>query len=125
MGILVGRWGQMVVELRTVGPISKANRGNEYENAAAHAFPPERELQPDSMSTTEDLREMLIRVIETLPERFRKVVILYYTDNVTMKEIGGRLGINQSRVSQIHKEALEMMAIALQSAGVHLGAPVT
>ena len=31
-----------------------------------------------------------------------------------------RLGINKSRVSEIHKAALEMMAISLQSAGIHL-----
>ena len=35
------------------------------------------------------------------------------------EEIGGLLGINESRVSQIHKTALEKMAIALQSAGIH------
>ena len=35
-----------------------------------------------------------------------------------MKEIGGILGINESRVSQIHKVALERMASALQSAGI-------
>jgi RNA polymerase sigma factor for flagellar operon FliA len=36
-----------------------------------------------------------------------------------MKEIGGLLGINESRVSQIHKIALEKMAVVLQSAGIH------
>ena len=33
--------------------------------------------------------------------------------------VGGLLGINESRVSQIHKTALEKMAVALQSAGIH------
>jgi RNA polymerase sigma factor for flagellar operon FliA len=37
---------------------------------------------------------------------------------MTMREIGGILGINESRVSQIHKSALEKMATALQSAGI-------
>ncbi|MCX6635190.1 MAG: hypothetical protein NT090_08945 [Acidobacteria bacterium] len=36
-----------------------------------------------------------------------------------MKEIGGVLGINESRVSQIHKAALEKMANVLQLAGIH------
>ena len=65
---------------------------------------------------------MLMRAIETLPKRYQKVVILYYTNDMTMKKIGGLLGINESRVSQIHKTALEKMAIALQSAGIHLSA---
>jgi RNA polymerase sigma factor for flagellar operon FliA len=37
---------------------------------------------------------------------------------MTMKEIGGVLGINESRVSQIHKIALEKMAGVLQEAGI-------
>jgi RNA polymerase sigma factor for flagellar operon FliA len=54
----------------------------------------------------------------TLPERYQKVMVLYYTKDLTMREIGGLLGINESRVSQIHKSALEKMAAALQSAGI-------
>jgi RNA polymerase sigma factor FliA len=45
-------------------------------------------------------------------------VVLYYTNEMTMKEIGGLLGINESRVSQIHKSALEKMAVALTSVGI-------
>jgi RNA polymerase sigma factor FliA len=46
------------------------------------------------------------------------VVVLYYTNEMTMKEIGGVLGINESRVSQIHKSALEKMANVLESNGI-------
>jgi RNA polymerase sigma factor for flagellar operon FliA len=53
-----------------------------------------------------------------LPERYQKVVVLYYTNEMTMKEIGGIMGINESRVSQIHKAALEKMATALEEAGI-------
>jgi RNA polymerase sigma factor for flagellar operon FliA len=37
---------------------------------------------------------------------------------MTMKEIGEVLGVNESRVSQIHKIALERMAVSLRSAGI-------
>jgi RNA polymerase sigma factor for flagellar operon FliA len=56
--------------------------------------------------------------MKTLPERYQKVVMLYYTNEMTMKEIGNILGINESRVSQIHKSALEKMNVALESAGI-------
>jgi RNA polymerase sigma factor for flagellar operon FliA len=36
-----------------------------------------------------------------------------------MREIGDRLGINESRVSQIHRAALEKMGVNLQAAGIH------
>ena len=54
-----------------------------------------------------------------LPERYQKVVVLYYTNEMTMKEIGSVMGINESRVSQIHKAALEKMATALEEAGIN------
>jgi RNA polymerase sigma factor for flagellar operon FliA len=57
-----------------------------------------------------------------LPERYRKVVSLYYSQEMTMKEIGDVLGVNESRVSQIHKTALERMAMALHSEGIHSSA---
>ena len=57
--------------------------------------------------------------MRTLPARYQKVVCLYYTNDMTMKEIGEVLGVNESRVSQIHKNALQKMAVALQSAGIH------
>jgi RNA polymerase sigma factor for flagellar operon FliA len=46
-------------------------------------------------------------------------VVLYYTNELTMKEIGSAMGINESRVSQIHKAALEKMATALEEAGIN------
>ena len=57
--------------------------------------------------------------MKALPERYKKVVLLYYSNEMTMKEIGGIMGINESRVSQIHKSALEKMAVALENNGIH------
>jgi RNA polymerase sigma factor for flagellar operon FliA len=119
MGVEVERWRQMVVELRTVGLISASGRGTERDNGAPPEFPAKQEFQPDSICAKEELREMLMTAMKTLPERYQKVVLLYYTNDLTMKEIGGMLGINESRVSQIHKTALEKMAVVLQSAGIH------
>ena len=51
--------------------------------------------------------------IETLPARERRVIALYYYDEVTMKEIGAELGVNESRVSQLHARALRRLREAL------------
>jgi RNA polymerase sigma factor for flagellar operon FliA len=64
------------------------------------------------------LRSVLAVAMQCLPERYQKVVLLYYTNEMTMKEIGEILGVNESRVSQIHKIALEKMAVSLRSAGI-------
>jgi RNA polymerase sigma factor FliA len=122
MGVDVQRWRRMAMELRTVGLISASAKNNDQENAPAPEFPAKQESRPDSMCAHEQLREVLSSAVRTLPERYQKVVFLYYTNEMTMKEIGGILGINESRVSQIHKTALEKMATALHSAGVHSAA---
>ncbi len=70
------------------------------------------------MCCREQMRSALDVAMKTLPERYQKVVFLYYTNEMTMKEIGAVLGINESRVSQIHKSALEKMQVALQSNGI-------
>jgi len=71
------------------------------------------------MCAQEQLRSTLARAIGTLPERYQRVVWLYYSNDMTMKEIGEVMGVNESRVSQIHKNALQKMAVALQSEGIH------
>src|SRR5437763_12134106 len=89
MGVEVERWRQMVVELRTVGLISASGRGNDRDDSAAPEFPAKQESRPDSICAREELREMLMSAMQTLPERYQKVVVLYYTNDLTLKEIGG------------------------------------
>ena len=59
----------------------------------------------------------LDQVIATLPVRYQKVIKLYYDQDRTMKQIGGVLGVNERRVSQIHKTALEKLGVAMRAYG--------
>ncbi|MDQ6677057.1 MAG: sigma-70 family RNA polymerase sigma factor [Acidobacteriota bacterium] len=74
--------------------------------------------EPDSIQRRRELRQFLSRAVAILPPRSRKVVLLYYLRNLTMKQIGAVLLVNESRISQIHKHALKTMARGLRSAGV-------
>ncbi len=122
MGVDVARWRQMVLDLRNVGLVSASTRAQEQEDLPAPDFPAGPELQPDRMCVHEQLRDRLGTAMKCLPERYQTVVNLYYTNEMTMKEIGHVLGINESRVSQIHKAALEKMHFALQQTGVQSSA---
>jgi RNA polymerase sigma factor for flagellar operon FliA len=119
LGIDVDRWRQMMIDLRTAGLVSASTRASDNEDLPAPDFPSDPETQPDAMCAKEQLRSVLETAMKVLPERYKKVVVLYYTNEMTMKQIGGVLGINESRVSQIHKSALEKMNVALQTAGIH------
>ena len=118
MGVSLEKWRKMSLELRniTVAPASPPHA--EQQRDYLEEFPATPEMRPDSMCERLQMRVTLDRAIGTLPERYQKVVFLYYTDEMTMKEIGDVLGVNESRVSQIHKTALKRMAVVLRSEGI-------
>jgi RNA polymerase sigma factor for flagellar operon FliA len=118
MGLTPDRWHRIQLELRTVGTVSAtAHPDPEFDRPIE--FPATAELQPDRMCGQRQLQGTLARAIDKLPKRYQKVVFLYYTSEMTMKEIGAIMGVNESRVSQIHKIALKKMATVLQSEGIH------
>jgi RNA polymerase sigma factor for flagellar operon FliA len=59
-----------------------------------------------SQARLKELKSGLARAIEQLPEKERLVISLYYLDELTMKETGEVLNITESRVSQIHSQAI-------------------
>ncbi len=117
MGVEVDRWRQMMIDLRNVGLGSASTRTHDSEDLPSPDFPTSPDLHPDSICAREELKGLLATALNTLPERYQRVVLLYYSNELTMKEIGNMLGINESRVSQIHKAALEKMANAVGQAG--------
>ncbi|MDH5395562.1 MAG: sigma-70 family RNA polymerase sigma factor, partial [Gammaproteobacteria bacterium] len=54
----------------------------------------------------EDLQRMLSEAIAGLPERERLVMALYYDEELNLREIGAVMGVSESRVSQIHSQAV-------------------
>ena len=61
---------------------------------------------PETEAQTTELKDRLADAIESLPERERLVVALYYYENLTLREIGEILGVTESRVSQLHTKAV-------------------
>jgi len=54
----------------------------------------------------EDMQRLLSDAIATLPERERLVMALYYDEELNLREIGAVMGVSESRVSQIHSQAV-------------------
>ena len=73
---------------------------------------------PDHICSQRQLREVLDRLIESLPPRHQQVIQLYYRQHMTVKDIGMALGVKESRASQIHRSALRAMAKTLKDSGV-------
>ncbi len=71
----------------------------EEDSEGTEEGPPEAVLEAQRL-------EDLARALDALPERERLVLSLYYNDGLNLKEIGAVLGVSESRVCQIHGQAL-------------------
>jgi RNA polymerase sigma factor FliA len=69
-------------------------------------IPDAPQMDPFFVFHKSEIRNMLGGAIDALPKKERLVVSLYYYDELTMKEIGKVLGVNESRVSQLHTKAM-------------------
>jgi RNA polymerase sigma factor for flagellar operon FliA len=54
----------------------------------------------------EEMRQLLAEAINRMPEREKIVLTLYYYEGLTLNEIGGVLGVTESRVCQVHTKAV-------------------
>ena len=71
-------------------------------------------VDPEGEAQASELKDRLADAIESLPERERLVIALYYYENLTLREIGEVLGVTESRVSQLHTKAVMRLKGSLQ-----------
>ncbi len=62
-------------------------------------------LNPDVIVEREEIRRVIIEAINELPEKEKMVIVLYYHEDLTFKEIGQVLEVSESRISQLHTKA--------------------
>ena len=108
------RLGKTIVRINTIestSPFSNADTVDESQLPAV-LVPAEPE-RPDLQYERDEVRTRVRNAIATLPPREQRVIALYYYNEVTMKDIGAELGVNESRVSQLHARAIRRLREAL------------
>jgi RNA polymerase sigma factor for flagellar operon FliA len=73
--------------------------------------------QPETAAEKKALKTVLTKAISDLSEKERKVIIFYYYEELTLKEISAIMGVSESRISQLHTKSLSKMK---NSFGVNL-----
>jgi RNA polymerase sigma factor FliA len=116
LGLDVERLRQISLEVRSLKRVSVSS--GENDELPHFEFPTSPEMQPDSICSRKRLSRALVEAIETLPPRHQMVVRLYYVSEKSMKEIGATLGVNESRVSQIHRKAVGTLKQVLSAGKV-------
>ena len=83
-------------------------QGSEVPNEAAQSKSVQFD-SPEEVLERDELKKMLAESLELLTEKERKVIVLYYYEDLTLKEISNILGVSESRISQLHTRALQKM----------------
>jgi RNA polymerase sigma factor for flagellar operon FliA len=112
------RLSRTIVRIHTIESTSPLATGEHFdESSLPAALVPSEPDAPDTAYEKAETRERVRAAILSLPTREQKVIGLYYYGEVTMKEIGAEIGVNESRVSQLHARAIRRMREALGEMG--------
>jgi RNA polymerase sigma factor for flagellar operon FliA len=114
MGSDEKRLGRTIVRINAIESTSPlANADNHDESTLPAALIPSEPEQPDTAYEKSETKDRIRAAIESLPLREQKVIGLYYYQEATMKQIGAEIGVNESRVSQLHARAIKRLRDAL------------
>jgi len=117
------RLSRTIVRINTIESTSPLNTGEHMdESSLPPALVPSEPDAPDTAYEKLETRERIRAAIASLPWRERKVIGLYYYGEVTMKQIGAEIGVNESRVSQLHARAIRRLKDALGDMNTHQAA---
>jgi RNA polymerase sigma factor for flagellar operon FliA len=114
MGSDEKRLGRTIVRINAIESTSPLASGeNLDESTLPAALIPSEPEQPDKAYEKSETKDRIRAAIESLPAREQKVIGLYYYQEATMKQIGAEIGVNESRVSQLHARAIRRLRDAL------------
>src|SRR5438128_2336055 len=108
------RLSRTIVRINTIestSPLASGDHTNESTLPAV--LVPSEPDAPDAAYEKAEMRDHVRAAIQSLPPRERKVIGLYYYGEATMKQIGAEIGVNESRVSQLHARAIRRLREAL------------
>ena len=110
MGADEARLNRTIVRINTIESTSPLATVDSVDEATLPpVLVPSEPLAPDKACEVGEVQRRVRAAISALPPRERKVVGMYYFAEVTMKKIGAEIGVNESRVSQLHARAVQRL----------------
>ncbi len=116
LGITLEQYYKLLDDTKGIPLISQEDLTPEYleTHSSAEVMESVNRGTPFDLFAGEELRTQLKKLIDDLPGKEKLVMSLYYSDEMTMKEIGRILDLTESRVCQLHTQAIVRLRSALK-----------
>ena len=96
-------------QMKVTGVVSLDEFMESGTEAPAQQNSQQRFETPEEVIEKEEMKKVLGRALELLTEKEKKVILLYYYEDLTLKEISNVLEVSESRISQLHTRALQKL----------------
>ncbi|EHC38407.1 RNA polymerase sigma factor for flagellar operon [Salmonella enterica subsp. enterica serovar Gaminara str. A4-567] len=113
LGIPVAEYRQMLLDTNNSQLFSYDEWREEHGDSIELVTEEHQQENPLHQLLEGDLRQRVMDAIESLPEREQLVLTLYYQEELNLKEIGAVLEVGESRVSQLHSQAIKRLRTKL------------
>src|SRR6185295_9882882 len=106
------RLERTIVRINTIESTSPLANIDNIDSASLPAvLVPSEPPSPDRLYEQSEVRTRVRTALAMLPARERRIIGLYYFGEATMKDIGEAIGVNESRVSQLHARAIQRLQL--------------
>lgn len=106
LGIDADKIDAIMASNNTVGSIYDKKGGSEDSLEIIDTIEDTQNVSPLEQLEEKDAKKELQQALRRLPERERMIMVLYYHENMTLKEIGETIDVSESRVCQLHAQAI-------------------
>jgi RNA polymerase sigma factor for flagellar operon FliA len=119
MGVSTDRYRQILLEMNSTvlsldAPLGSLSQDDEV-TSLSELLEDQTAPGPVEQAEQQELTEMLSVAIDALPEREKLLLALYYQEELTMKEISKILNVSESRICQLHLQALVRLRTSLSA----------
>ncbi len=122
LGLQLNRLRKKNLDIRAACAVSRSAQSAERMEEVKQEQPGPSEFRPDNVQSSLERKKIVMFAVNQLPDRPRRIILMYYQEEYTMRQIGEIMRLDESRISQIHKGALRAMAENLKMSGIRSAA---
>jgi RNA polymerase sigma factor for flagellar operon FliA len=117
LGISSEEYSHLLDELRPLSYVELDSGAGEEEDSSMHDLvPDENQTTASDQAMKNELIKLVVDRLQKLPEMQRKILAMYYFDNLRLAEIAKVFGVTESRICQIHTQAVLSLKTYIRSA---------